>query len=311
MRSKFLRKLVIKTQARSRLINKDGSSNIKRKGDAAVLRKISWFHVLVRISNAKFLLIFISLFILFNFLYACIYFFLLGVDDFIGFLAEDELSLFLECTFFSIQTFTTVGYGNLSPVSGWANFISGLEAFNGLSFFALLSGLIYGRFSHPKPFIVFSRQAVIGPYKDQNALMMRLVLYKNMILNDAVAKVSLYTEEMVGGELINHFYDLPLEKERLDALLLSWKLVHLITPESPLYKITPELFARKKMEIIVYLKAFDDVFNNTIVSRTSYKFFEVQWSKKFTTMFALSPENDHHIKMDHIDEVVEAHLNPW
>lgn len=48
---------------------------------------------------------------------------------------------FLECLYFSIITFTTVGYGDLTPI-GWGRLIAGVEVMGGLCLTALLIGKI-------------------------------------------------------------------------------------------------------------------------------------------------------------------------
>ncbi|RDI58160.1 hypothetical protein [Flavobacterium glaciei] len=93
------------------------------------------------------------------------------------------------------------------------------------------------------------------------------------------------------GTKTNKFYDLELELERINALTLSWTLVHPITENSPLYNFTKSDFNSIHREILVFVKTFDDMFSNTVAIRTSYTFEEVIYGAKFEPMYERSTDN--------------------
>lgn len=76
-----------------------------------------------------------------------------------------------------------------------------------------------------------------------------------------------------------------LEFEKIAALAISWTLVHPIDEESPLFKFTKEDFRSSKGEIIVYLKAFDEMFSSQVSVRSSYAFNEIIYGAKFQLMY--------------------------
>ena len=115
--------------------------------------------------------------------------------------------------------------------------------------------------------------------------MLRVAPYKNTTLIDADAKVTLGMSIEEGGKIVNKFYQLPLEFNTVTVLTLSWTIVHPIDEASPLYKFTAEDFANTRGEILLYLKAFDDMFSNTVTARTSYTFNEVITGAKFLPMY--------------------------
>ena len=186
------------------------------------------------------------------------------------------LSNFAESFFFSCQTFTTVGYGRISPVSFTASAIAALEALLGLLSLALATGLLYGRFSKPVAHLRFSENALIAPFKDINALMLRVAPFKNTNLIDVEAKLTLGLIVEENGKKVNNFYQLELEYKTINSLSLSWTIVHPITEKSPLYGFTKEDFENTKGELIVFVKAFDDLFSNIVVAISSYTFSEVK-----------------------------------
>src|SRR5689334_13059371 len=168
-----------------RFINKDGSANIKKSG-INLVESISWYHTMLNIPRWKFMLIVFLFYGIVNFLFATLYC-LIGVEHLNGILADSFVEKFGQAFFFSAQTFTTVGYGHISPTGFWASFIASIEALFGLLSFAIATGLFYGRFSKPKAHIRFSENAIIAPFQDGKALMMRIVPYKNTNLTDAEA----------------------------------------------------------------------------------------------------------------------------
>ncbi len=215
-----------------RFINKDGRANIEKNG-ISFLEKISWYHTMLLMPRWKFFSIIILFYIGVNFLFATIYLFI-GVDTLGEIPSPSTLTNFAESFFFSTQTFTTVGYGRISPIGFLSSSIAAFEALLGLLSFALATGLLYGRFSKPVAFLRFSHNALVGPYKDVNALMLRVVPFKNTNLVDVVANVTLGMMIEENGVSINRFYQLDLEYSTVNALTLSWTIVHPITEKSPL-----------------------------------------------------------------------------
>jgi inward rectifier potassium channel len=156
----------------------------------------------------------------------------------------------------------------------------------GLLSFALATGLLYGRFSLPKAYIKYSKKALISPYENITGLMIRLAPFKNTAaLTDAEAKITIAMIVDNNGKKTNQFFNAKLETQKINALALTWTLVHPIDEESPLYNFKATDFANTQGEILVYLKAFDDTFSTTVVSRTSYTFDEICYGQKFVPMY--------------------------
>lgn len=297
-----------------RFINKDGSANIKKVGiDFA--ESISWYHTMLNIPRWKFMLIVFLFYGIVNFLFASIYC-MIGVEHLNGISAATFVEKFGQAFFFSAQTFTTVGYGHISPSGFWCSFVASIEALFGLLSFAIATGLFYGRFSKPKAHIRFSENAIIAPFQDGKALMMRIAPYKNTNLTDAEAKVTLGMKVEENGVEVNRFFSLDLEYDKINALTLSWTLVHPITEESPLYGVSEDDFKTHVGEIIIYIKAFDEMYSNTVAIRSSYTFDEVIYGAKFVQMFENSQDSSKTIlhvnklnafnKVEMIEELIEA-----
>jgi inward rectifier potassium channel len=271
-----------------RFVNKDGKANVIKKG-VGVLNRYSWYHTMLQMKRGKFLLLLLLIYISVNLFFAGIYY-LIGIDHLAGVNAGSAWKNFTEVFFFSAQTFTTVGYGRISPTGFAASAVSTFEAFLGLLSFAIATGLFYGRFSRPQAFLKFSDNALIAPYKDGSAFMFRLVPFKNNNLSEVEVKLTMAVSTEENGKLFDKFYNLDLEISKVNALALSWTIVHAITEDSPFYGLSKEDIAAADMEIMVFVKAFDEVFSNNVVSRTSYVSSEIVWGAKFNIMYR--PNND-------------------
>ncbi|WP_333877426.1 ion channel [Flavobacterium sp.] len=282
-----------------RFLTKNGNANIRRTG-VGFLDGISWYHTMVNIPRWKFMLIILVFYFTVNFCFAGIYY-LIGVEHLKGINATTPLDKFGQTFFFSIQTYTTVGYGHISPSGFLTSFVAAVEALFGLLSFAIATGLFYGRFSMPKAFLRFSENALIAPYGEGTALMIRLSPYKNTHLTDAEAKMTVGMAVEENGKLVNKFYNLDLELSKINALTLSWTLVHPISESSPFYRLTATDFENLSGEIMVYVKVFDDRFSTTVVKRTSYIFNEIIYGAKFTPMFSRSPDDNKTLL--HIDKL--------
>ena len=287
-----------------RFVNKNGSANIEKRG-IPILDRISWYHTMIDMSGWKFLTIILSFYIGINFIFAAIYYGI-GLEHLDGISRSDnEWEQFGKAYFFSAQTFTTVGYGHISPTGFLTSALSAAEALIGLLSFAIATGLFFGRFSRPTAFLKFSHNALIAPYGDGKGLMIRLTPFKNTNFSDAEAQITLGMNIEENGVMVNKFYALDLELKKISALNLSWTLVHPITEDSPLFQFSKEDFKNIHGELLVYVKTFDDMFSTTLAIRTSYTFEEVIYGAKFTPMYARNEANTKTIlNLDKLNEFV-------
>ncbi len=291
-----------------RFVNKNGNPNIEKKG-VGYFERLSWYHVLLDMPRGKFFLTIVLFYLFINVLFAGIYFFL-GLDEFGGTQTTSHLKQFAEAFFFSSQSFTIGGYGRVDAGNLLINGLCALEAFLGLLSLAVVTGLLYGRFSRPKAYIRFSGNALLAPFHNGLAILLRLAPFKNTTLTDAEAKLTLGLVIEENGKVVNKFYPLTLEYQTVNSLTLSWTIVHPITETSPFYNFTEEDFRNAKGEILVFVKAFDDMFSNTVVSRTSYTLSELIIGAKFNPMYHKSAtENKTLLHLDKLNSFSLADLN--
>jgi inward rectifier potassium channel len=257
----------------ARFINSDGSINVKRKG-LPIIRPYDLYHSLITITWTKFLALTAGSFFLINFFFAFIYNYLSRAAV-SAIAVEDGIQRFWDSFFFSVQTMTTVGYGVMSPVSNGAKILSSLESFIGLLGIALITGVLYGRFSRPKTKIKYSKNVLIAPYRKGKALMFKMANQRSSKLIEA--EVTVVFSYSKGGKQV--FEKLPLELEKINFFALSWTVVHPIDDKSPLQNFDPSAEA----EVVILVKAFDDTFSQIVYSRMSYLSNEFIWDAKFNS----------------------------
>jgi inward rectifier potassium channel len=278
------------TSTGGRFVNRDGGANVIKKG-VNIFYRYSWYHTMLGMKRSKFLFLLLLIYITVNLAFAGVYY-LIGIGHLAGVNSGSPWKNFTEVFFFSAQTFTTVGYGRISPVGFTASAVSTFEAFLGLLSFAIATGLFYGRFSRPRAFLKFSPNALIAPFKDGTALMFRLAPYKNNSLSEVEVKLTMAITTEESGKLTDKFFNLELELSKINSLALSWTIVHPITDKSPFYGFSKEDIANTDIEILVFVKAFDEVFSNNVVTRTSYISSEIIWGAKFNMMYQPSGDKN-------------------
>ncbi|MCY0969119.1 ion channel [Chryseobacterium wangxinyae] len=294
-------------RASGRFINKDGLPNVRRRG-INVFNRLSWYHTMLNLSSFRFITYLVVMYILINLIFAFIYY-LIGVEHLTGIDKSDPMNEFIDVFFFSSQTFTTVGYGRIAPVGFMASLVATFEAFLGLLTFAIATGLFYGRFSRPRAYLRFSDIAVIAPFQDVTALMFRLAPYKNNALTDADVTLSTAIEINEEGTTKNNFYRLETQLSKINTLSLNWTVVHKIDEKSPFVGFSADDFKNTNIEIIVHVRAFDEVFSNTVVQRASYVSKEIIYGAKFSPMYYPDEEKDSTVlDLDKINEYQKAEL---
>ena len=267
-----------------RFVNRDGSFNVRKEG-VPLLKRFSLYHSMLNMPVAKFFGALFLFYLCINFLFACIYFFI-GKGQFQGILASTYPDIFKEMFFFSTETFTTVGYGRVNPVGGAANSVAATESMLGFLSFAVATGLIYGRFSKPEAFLLFSKHALVSPYQNGKALMFRFATYKDHhTLTNLEIKVNVAMLLEENGNRSYKFYDLELERGHVESLPMNWTIVHPLNEKSPLNDYTPEDMKKADVELYVSVRGFDDVYANIVQQRTSYTFDEILFNRKFVQMY--------------------------
>ena len=197
-----------------------------------------------------------------------------------------EPGSFADAFFFSIQTMSTIGYGAMHPKTIYANTLVVMEIFIGILGVAMVTGLMFARFSRPTSRVMFSRVAVISTYNGVPTLMFRTANQRrNQILEANLRVVAVQSELNAEGHFMRRIRDLKLIRDETPIFGLSWLAMHTIDETSPLWGTTPESLAEKETEIVVTLTGIDDTFSQTVHARHSYIASEILWDRAFVDIF--------------------------
>ncbi len=299
----------VSERSRKRFLNRDGSFNVVRNG-LSFLETLSPYHALITMRWTRFYAVLFSTYLVFNLLFAGAYY-LCGPDALQGGTGLTEGGRYLDDFFFSVQTSSTIGYGRISPFGLSANILVSLEAMMGLLGFSLATSLFFARFSRPEARIIFSRKAVVAPYRGISALEFRIANGRKNQLIQVEANVTLSLRKD-GVARQREFHQLRLERDQVVFFPLNWTIVHPIDERSPLYGMSREQFFDSEPELLVLLSGIDEIFSQTVHARTSYRDDEIVWGAKFADMYL--PTSDGTVAIDmnllHAIEPVNGSQSP-
>ncbi len=271
---------VLSSQAALRLLNRDGSFNVYRR-KAGLFRRIFTYHGLLTMPWSSFFAIVIGTYLVLNAVFAFAYV-LCGPGALQG---KSVQSPFWDAFFFSVHTFATIGYGDVVPVGFPANLLVTAESVVGLLSFALATGLLFARFARPTAQIIYSRQAIIAPYRGITAFEFRVINARDNQIINLEARVILTRFEESGGLRQRRYYLLPLERQNVAFFPLAWTVVHPIDQSSPLYGWNRQTLLQSHAEFLILLTGVDETFAQSVHSRSSYSAEEVVWGARFASLF--------------------------
>lgn len=274
---------VVSRESHQRLLNRDGSFNVERKG-LGLLASWSPYHVLLTMPWLRFMLLGVASYLLANAVFALLYV-ACGPNALTSTVPGMIHHPFWRAFFFSVETLSTIGYGNIVPISVAANIVVTFEALAGLMGFAIATGLVFARFSRPTANVLFSSHAVVAPYHGMQALEFRVANARSNELIEVSAKVIISRFEDADGMKTRRYYPLPLERDSVVFLPLTWTVVHPIDEQSPLRGETLESLRNSNTEVLVLLKAFDETFSTIVQTRTSYTYEDVVFGARFADAF--------------------------
>jgi len=272
-----------------RLLNRDGSFNVVRFGFKP-FSALSFYHWSLSVTWPRFLGSLAVGYLAINTVFAVAYL-LCGPSAIRGVPAETMGGEFLRAFFFSVETFATIGYGHIAPLGIAANILVTIEAFLNIVCVALATGVVFARFSRPTTKILYSRNAIVAPYRGITALQFRIANTRSSQIIEVEATVILSRLELTDSGIVRKFHDLKLERKRVVFFPLSWTLVHPIDDASPLAGLTEADLTQSNAEILILLTGTDETSSQTVHSRSSYKSEEIVWNASFATIFRRSDKD--------------------
>ena len=216
-----------------------------------------------------------------NLLFAALY--SLGGDCVAGM----KPGLFLEAFFFSVQTLATVGYGHMYPQTPYAHVVTTIEIISGMFWLAVMTGLIFVRFSRPTARIVFSDSVVIAPFNGQPTLMLRVANLRSHSMVEAEFRIMFTRDEplLEDGEMFRCFHALKLHFDRLIVFPAALTLRHTIDESSPLYGETPESLEANRALLMASVVGVETVIPAAVQSQQDYSWRDIRFGEHFVDIY--------------------------
>lgn len=238
------------------------------------------YHHILTLSWLQFAGVVLGVYVLINLLFAGLY--ALGGSC----VAELPPGSFVDAFFFSVETLATVGYGHMYPDSFYGHCITTLEIIVGMFGMAVVTGVIFVRFSRPTARLLFSKCAVIGPFNGNPTLVLRVANLRHQAMAEAEFRLMLIRTEATKEEPdVRRFYPLKLEFDRLIAFPVALTLRHRIDDSSPLYGMDAEDLQRTNSRLIASIVCIDTVIPAPVQSATDYTYNEILWNRRFVEIY--------------------------
>ena len=233
-----------------------------------------------------------------NLLFACIY--AVRPDDVANLDPHGYWGLF----FFSAETFATVGYGDMHPRTPFAHAIATLENFVGLTSLAVITGMMFARFSRPTARILFARSGVIRPFDGMPTLILRAANARANIIVEASASLRLIRDDItIEGTRIRRIYDLPLRRSQQPAFLFGWNLMHTIDAVSPLNGATGKSLDAANAFLILTIVGTDETTGQVVMARERYAASALRWNHSFVDILRTDADGVDHFDYTKFDEL--------
>jgi inward rectifier potassium channel len=253
------------------------------------------YHLILTLSWPGFTGLVFAVYLLINLVFAALY----TLDPH----GVAEVSSFFDAFFFSVETLATVGYGHMYPESFYGHLIAMVEIMMGMFGLAVITGLIFVRFSRPTARIHFTKVAVIAPFDGVPTLMIRVANLRHQAMVEPEFRIVLLRNIVTAeGDDMRRFIPLKLQFDRLITLPAVLTIRHPIDEKSPLFGMTPEDFRRLDIRIMASIVGVDTVIVAPVQSHTDYYYDQIKWNRRFVEIYDQSKEHQWTVDYGRIDE---------
>jgi inward rectifier potassium channel len=226
-----------------------------------------------------------AIFVCLNAVFAFLYW--LGNEPIANVADNTSLAFF----YFSVETLATVGYGDMHPQTHYGHFIATIEIFTGMSFLAVMTGLIFARFSRPRARFIFAKHPVVTIHEGRPTLMIRIANERNNTISQAMARLWLIRMETTAeGSQFRRYYELLLDRHEHPMFMLSWSIFHVIDETSPLYGVSPADLAAADVALTLNVSGVDDNSAQYLYARKLYNHQDIRWKHRYRDITRFSEQ---------------------
>ena len=208
-----------------------------------------------------------------------------------GAIANARPGSITDAFFFSIETLATVGYGEMYPADLYGHVISAVEIVTGVGFIAVITGLIFVRVSRPRPCFRYADTIVLTRHLGKLTLMIRVASDHLSILYDAEARLSVLIPGRMDEEQPSRsVVGLPLVRDGVPVLALSWTLMHVIDEASPLAGLDSPAMVAAGLRLFLTMRAEDATLSTTVRDLRAYDAVDIKPGRRYANALSISDD---------------------
>ena len=259
------------------------------------------YHLILTLSWPRFFALLTGFFLAVNLLFATAYWLATGSVE------HARPGSFLDVLFFSIETIATVGFGEMVPGSFAGHVISSLEILVGLMSLAVVTGLVFTRFSKPTARVLFSNKIVIRDFDGQRVLMLRVANERHNRIVAPTANLGLGRFEKTSeDETYYRIHDLVLQRQRNPVFALTWTLVHRVDDTSPLYGWDKVALEAARSRLTVSIFGHDETIAASVYALHEYSAAQIFFDHRFVDIISDGEEGTRIINLAHFHDIVHC-----
>jgi inward rectifier potassium channel len=247
------------------------------------------FHYFMTVSWTQLFLTFAAFFLCFDLLFGLAYALVPGC---IANLSPPGLA---GAFFFSVETLATVGYGEMHPASLYGHIVSMVEIFVGLMSMALITGIMFARFSVPRARFLFAKHGVVRQIDGKLTLMFRAANARQNIVQEASAQLRMMRDDVTPeGFRLRRITDMPLVRAQHPLFALGWNIMHVLDEASPLHGQSEESLRASRALFILSLSGTDETTGQVMMARHEYPGSAIHWNSTFRDIMEVAADGTVH-----------------
>jgi inward rectifier potassium channel len=248
------------------------------------------FHHFMTVSWPRLFATLAAFFLLFDVLFGLLYHLVPGC------IANLSPPGFAGAFFFSVETLATVGYGDMHPQTLYGHAVAMAEIFVGLMSLAVITGIMFARFSRPRARFLFTRNAVVRPVDGKLTLIVRAANQRQNVVQDASAQLRMVRDDVTGeGFRIRRVIDLPLVRSQHPMFVLGWTIMHVIDDASPLKSETTQTLHDSNAAFILSVSGTDETTGQVLMARAEYSSEDIRWNATFHDILEEAEDGTLHV----------------
>lgn len=256
------------------------------------------FHHFMTVSWPRLFATLVAFFLAFDIVFGLLY------DLVPGCIANLNPPGFAGAFFFSVETLATVGYGDMHPKTLYGHVVAMAEIFVGLMSLALITGIMFARFSRPRARFLFTRNVVVRPIDGKLTLLVRAANQRQNVVQDASAQLRMLRDEVTEeGFRIRRVIDLPLVRSQHPMFVLGWTIMHVIDDASPLKSETEESLRENTAAFILSVTGTDETTGQVLIARAEYSSEDIRWNATFHDILEEAEDGTLHLDYSKFHDV--------